>query len=269
MIAANHVYAVAKPDGLTLGAIGRGLYFDQFVGRKEVRFDWAKFIWIGSPEQSNSLLYMRADTPYRTMEEIRKAEEPPKCGATGTFSTGYFLPKLLEETVGTKFNVVTGYQGGGEIDLAVERGEIQCRAMSIDAFMAREPFHTWRKKGFVRVLIQTGRKGDTRLADIPTIYDLMDRYRTAEAGRRLATIIMASGDFGRPLVAPPGVPSANVKTLREAFRNAMSDPELLAEAKKKKLEADFSAGEELEALAKEVIAQPAEVIERMKKLLGQ
>lgn len=269
MIAANHVYAAAKPDGLTLGAIGRGLYFDQLVGREEVRFDWSKFVWIGNPEQSNSLLYMRADAPYRTIEEIRKAQEAPKCGATGTSSTGYFLPKLLEETLGTKFNIVTGYQGGGDIDLAVERGEIQCRGMSIAAFMAREPFHTWRKKGFVRVTIQTGRKGDARLPDVPTIYDLMDRYRTAEAGRRLATIIMASGDFGRPLVAPPGVPSANVKTLREAFRKAMSDPELLAEAKKRKLEANFSAGEELEALAKEVISQPSEVIERMKKLLGK
>ena len=96
LIAANHVYNLAKPDGLTLGAIYPALYFDQLLKRDEVKFDWTKFGWIGSTVRSNHLLYMRADTPYKSMEDVRNAATPPKCGATGTASTGYYLPKLFE-----------------------------------------------------------------------------------------------------------------------------------------------------------------------------
>ncbi len=269
MIAANQVYNVAKPDGLTLGAIYPALYFDQLIKRSEVKFDWTKFNWLGSTVTSNHLLYMRADTPYKSMDDIRKASEPPKCGATGTTSTGYYMPKLWEETLGTKFNIVAGYQAGQDVDLAVERGEVQCRAFTITAYFAREPFITWRKNGFVRVLIQTGKKRDERLKDVPTIYELMDKFKTPEAARRLATVVLAAGDFGRPIVAPPGVPADRVKTLRDAFDKAIKDPQLIADAEKRKLELDPASGQELETLAKEVIAQPPEVVERMRKLLGK
>ena len=197
MIAANYVYGVAKPDGLTLGWIGPTLYFDQMVGRKEVKYDWAKYNFIGSPSPSEHHLYMRSDSPYKTIEDVRKASETPKCGSGGAAGTGYFFPKLLEDTVGAKFNIVLGYQGGGPIDLAVEKGEIHCRAMTIESFMAREPFHTWRKNNFVRSLAQSGRKRDARLADTPTIYELMDQYKASEQSRRVATVILAGGVFGR------------------------------------------------------------------------
>jgi len=127
MIAANYVYTVAKPDGLTLGAINAGLYFEQLIGRPQVKFDWTKFTWVGNATKSPQVLYMRADTPFKTVEDVRSAKEAPKCGTTGMSNMGYFVPKLLEETVGAKFNVIAGYQGGNEIDLAVERGEIVCR----------------------------------------------------------------------------------------------------------------------------------------------
>jgi len=268
MIAANQVYSVAKPDGLTLAAIFPALYFDQLLKRSEVQFDWPKFNWIGSTVTSNNLLYMRADTPYKSMEDIRKASEPPKCGATGTSSTAYYMPKLFEEALGTKFNIVLGYQAGQDIDLAVERGEVQCRAFTITAFFAREPFTTWRKTGFVRVLVQSGKRRDERLKDTPTIYELMDKYKTPAAARSLATVVLAAGDFGRPIVAPPGFPADRIKILREAFDKAMKDPALVAEAAKRQLELDPTTGQELETLAKEVVAQPPEVVERMKKLLG-
>lgn len=269
MIAANYVYNVAKPDGLTLGVIAPSLYFDQLVGRKEVQYDWTKFTWIGTPEQTDQLLFVRADSPYRTIEDIRKAAEPPKCGATGTASTGYYLPKLFEETLGLKFRIVTGYPGGGDIDLAVERGEVHCRAFTVSTFFGREPFETWRKRGFVRVLVQTGRKRDARAPDVPTIYELMEAYKTPEAGRRLATVILASAVFGRPMVAAPGIPADRIKMLRDAFNQALGEPEFLEETKNRRWIVEPVSGEELEALAKEVIGQPPEVIERMIKVLGR
>lgn len=270
MIAANYLYTVAKPDGLTLiGSVIPSLYFNQLIGRKEVQFEWSKFTWIGSPVRGDHQIYMRADAPYKTLEDIRNAKEPPRCGATGTGTSEYYLPKLFEETLGLKFRMVVGYPGGSEIDLAVERGELHCRAFTIEAFFGREPFHSWRKKGFVRNLIQTGRKRDPRMPGVPTIYELMDEYKTPEQARRLASVVLAAGTLGRPMLGPPGIPAERVKILREAFQKTMKDPEFLAEVRQRKYELDPVSGEELEALVKEVMAQPREVVERLKKILGR
>jgi tripartite-type tricarboxylate transporter receptor subunit TctC len=269
MTAANYVYNVAKPDGLTFGSFLPALYFDQLIGRKEVQFDWAKFAWLGSFEKSYNLLYMRADAPYKTIHDVIKTSDPAKCGSTGTGGLAHAFMLLLNEAIGAKFNIVTGYQGGQEIDLAVERGEVHCRAFTVTSFFAREPFHTWRKKGFVRVLVQTGKKRDPRMADVPTVYELMDEYKTPQATRRLAILVLAAGEFGRPIVATPGVPPDRVKILREAFSKTLGDADVVADVKKKKLELDPTSGEELETLAKEVITSDREIIDRMKNLLGK
>jgi tripartite-type tricarboxylate transporter receptor subunit TctC len=268
LIATNQVYNIAKPDGLTLGAIYPALYFEQLAKRPEVKFDWSKFIWIGSTVSSNSLMYMRADTPYKSMEDIRTATTPPKCGATGVTSSAYYMPKLLEDAIGTKFDVVPGYVAGQDIDLAVERGEVQCRAFTVNAFFAREPFITWRKKNFVRVMYQTGSKRDPRLKDVILFNELMDKYKTPEDVRRLAKVVVAADEFGRPIVFPPGVPADRVKIIRDAFNKTIHDPALLAEAEKRRLDIDPASGEELDTLAKEVMTAPPDVVEKVKKLIG-
>jgi tripartite-type tricarboxylate transporter receptor subunit TctC len=268
-IAANYVYNKTKPDGLSLiGSIVPSLYFDQLIARPEVQYDWAKFVWIGSPVQGESQMYMRADTPYKTIDDVRNAKEPPRCGAQGTSDSAYYLPKLFDETLGTKFNLVTGYPGGPEIDLAVERGEIHCRAFTIEAFLSREPYHTWRKNGFVRNIIQTGRKRDVKLPETPTIWELMDRYKTPDGNRRLATVMLAAGALGRPMLGTPGTPPDRVKILREAFSATMKDPEFIADLEKRKYDLDPTSGEELEKIVKDAMSQPPDTIARMKKLLG-
>ena len=269
LIGTNQFYNTAKPDGLALGATYPALYFEQLVGRPEVKFDWNKLIWIGSPVSSKSLMYMRADSPYKSVEDIRTASTPPKCGATGVTSSAYYMPKLMEDAFGTKFDVVSGYVSGSDIDLAVERGEVICRAFTINAFFAREPFITWRKKNFVRVMYQTGSKPDERLKDVPLFKDLMDKYKTPEAVRRLVNVVLASDEIGRPIIFPPGVPADRVKIIRDAFNKTISDPALLAEAKRRRLDIDPAKGEELDELAKEVMTTPPDVVERVKKLLGK
>ena len=269
VVAVNHLYTVAKPDGLTLiGSVIPSLYLNQLIGRPEIQFDWSKFTWIGSPARGNSQMYMRADTPYKTIEDVRIAKEPPKCGATGVTGPDSYFPKLLQETVGAKFAIVTGYPGGTDIDLAVERGEIHCRAFTIEAFFGREPYHTWRKKGFVHHLFQSGNKRDARLPQTPTIFEIMDQYKTPESGRRLATMLLGADDMGRPMFGPPGMPADRLKMLREAFTKTMNDEQFRAEVKKRNYEFDPVGGEELEKLAKEVTTQPSETIDRLKKVLG-
>jgi tripartite-type tricarboxylate transporter receptor subunit TctC len=269
LIAANHLYNVAKPDGLTITSIIPAIYFNQLAGRKEVQFDYSKFNWIGSVDRSDNLIYMRSDTPFKTIYDVRRAAQPPKCSATGTGTVGHYMPKLLNETIGTKFEIVLGYPGGPEMDLAVEKNEAQCRAFTLAAWFSGEPYRTWQAKGFAHVLIQTGRKRDERLPQIPTLNELMDEFKTEEIGRRLANVVLASGELGRPYLLPPGIPAERLKTLREAFMKLMVDPAFLADIKRRNLEVEPSTGEELEKLAKEVMAQPQDVIERMQKLMGK
>jgi tripartite-type tricarboxylate transporter receptor subunit TctC len=269
VIAANYVYNVAKPDGLTLGSLNSAIYMDQVIGRKEVQYDWSKFNWIGTPEPTELLFIIRGDSPYKTIDDMRKGAEPPKCGSTGTASITYHVPKLIEDVLGAKSIIIAGYQGAGDIDVALERGELQCRLITIAAFFGREPHISWYKKGFTRPLVQTGRKRDPLLPDTPTFYELMDRYQVRDADRRLATLIIASNVFGRPWTAPPNIPADRLKILRDGWSHTLKDPELLAEAKKRRWPVEPIGGEELAALAKEVIAQPPDVVQRLKKLLGE
>jgi tripartite-type tricarboxylate transporter receptor subunit TctC len=267
VIAANYIFNVAKPDGLSLGLINPANYIDQLLGSKEVKFDWPKFSWIGSPERIDQVLFIRTDVPYKTLSDMRNATDPPRCAALARAGLGYLLPKLLEEGLGVKFHMVLGYGGGGEMNLAIEKGEVHCRAGTVSAYVGREPTRTWIKKGFVRALAQSGAKRYSKLPDVPTVYELMDTHKTPDATKRLARVLLSSGDLGRPFIAPPGMPAERLKVLRDAFTKAMNDPALLADAQKRKWDLDPATGDELELTAKEIIVQPPEVIERMKKLL--
>ena len=270
MTATNYVYSVAKPDGQTVVVNNAALYFEQLLKKKEVQYDWSKFTWVGSMTPTYVLLYMWAAAPYKTIHDVRNATVPPKCGATGTGNTSYYLPKLLEEAIGAKFQLVSGYEGGASIELAVERGEVQCRAFTVQTFFGREPFNTWRSKNLVRVLVQGGKKRDPRLPETPLLSELMDEYKTSEANRRLVTVVVASGEFGSaPMLAPPGIPAEQVKILRTAYAKALTSPELIADAKKQGLDVELIHGDDLEALAKEVMNQPADVIASMKKVMGE
>jgi tripartite-type tricarboxylate transporter receptor subunit TctC len=270
MISANYLYSVAKPDGLTIGQTSASLYFQQLTGRREVQFDWRKFSWIGSAGLVEALLMMRADAPYKSIEDIRAAGEPPKCSATAPGSSGHISLKILEDALGAKFRIVTGYKSGSDQDLAIERGEVQCRSVSSASFLAREPFISWQKKGFIRILVQSGRKRNPKLAEVPTIYELMTRHQTPEAKQRVAAVLLGADHFGQYLaVAPPGTPAERVKILREAYNRALKDADLIEEAKKRNWSMEQVTGEELQALAQEVIDQPPEVLARLKKLLAE
>jgi hypothetical protein len=146
---------------------------------------------------------------------------------------------------------------------------VQCRAFTISTYFAREPFISWRKRNFVRVLYQTGSKRDMRLKDIPTFSELMEKYKTPDNIRQLVKVVVPSDEFGPPVVAPPGVAPDKTKILREAFNKAVSDSALLAEAEKRRLDMDPSTGEELDILAKDVMTAPPPVVEKVKALISK
>ena len=266
LTATNYVYGVAKPDGLTLGMVGSGIYLDQLLERKEAQFDMRKLNYIGSVDQRDLLLYMKADAPWKSVEDILAAAEPPKCGATGTSDLTTIMINILEETLGLKLNNVRGYPGGVEIDLAIEKGEIHCRGTGVTTHFAREPYFTWHKNGFDRHIVQTGAKKDPRLLDAPTLGELMDKKKTPSLSRNVAKLMLVSATLGRPLVATPDIPVERVKILREAYLKAFKEPEVIAEAKKRRMDLETLTGEEVENQRREVRNQPREVVERVKKL---
>jgi hypothetical protein len=176
---------------------------------------------------------------------------------------------LLDDAVGLKLNIVPGYQGAADVNIAIERGEVHCWAGTVGSFFISEPSRTWAKTGFVRVLIQGGRKRDPRLPDVPTIWELMDRRRTPESTRRLVGVLLASDELGHPYVGSPGIPVDRVKILRDAFVKTMNSSELLAEAVKRDWIVNPTWGDELEGMARELIGQPPQVIEEVKKFLAR
>jgi tripartite-type tricarboxylate transporter receptor subunit TctC len=264
--AANYVWGIAKPDGLTLLAPHNNFYLGQLSGQREVKFDLTKFNWIGSLENDDMIMFARADAPFKSVGDIIRMKDPPKCGSTGVGSSDYVLSKILDETVGMKVTHVTGYPGSSEIALAMERGEVACMGLTIATYHGREPFLGWLKTKFVRFLAQSGHKRSPRIPDAPTIFELMDEYKTPPTKRRVAEAMLQGGEWARPLIAPPGTPIDRVNTLRAAYEKMVKDPELLAEAKKLSIEVVPLRGEQLQKTASEIMKQPPEVIEQIKKL---
>ncbi len=271
LIAANYTYNIAKQDGTAMVMPLAGLYLDQVVGRKEVRFDIAKFQWLGTQEVSHSVLFCRSDSKYKSVDDlIKNKEDPARLGNSGTAGNSYLMGKILEKGVGANFNFVMGYPGGSEIDLAVERGEVLCRGMTIPPHFGREPYLTWHKKKFVRQLAQSGRERDSRLKDTPTLSELFDKYNAPEQVRAMASVVFASGDFGRPFAVAPGVPADRVKMLRDAYAQTLQDPELKAEAEKGRMVPfQLTRGEDLQKIAQSVVSQPKEVVDGIRELLGR
>lgn len=268
LIAANQLYNIAKPDGLTLAMVSTALFFDQLTNRPEVKFEWVKFNWIGSPVKNFETLSVRADSPFKTIDDVRSAAQPPRCGSTGTGNTGNYFPQFLEEALGGKFQMVIGYQGTRDIELAFERGEVNCYAVTKEVF-EREPARAWLKNRFLRVLVQGGQKRDASFADVPTVYELMNKYKTPEATRRLASVLLSPTPFGRPLLAPPNLPAERLKVLREAYAKMLSDRDFLADTKKRDWDVERISGEELETMAKKAVVQTPETIEKLKKILSE
>jgi tripartite-type tricarboxylate transporter receptor subunit TctC len=248
LVAANYAYNVAAPDGLTLVMFHRHVYIEELIERKEAKFDARRFHWIGSPDKSVPILYIRADSPYKSIDDILKAARPPRCGAIGTSDLTYSMGKVLEVALGVRMNPAVGYSGGAEIDAAIQTGELSCRVTSLDVHFNREPFQTWHKTGFDRHLLLFGWKRHSRVPDVPTIHELLEQRKVPDRRRRVAEVFLAGNELGRPMVAPPGTPAEVVKILRTAYARVFSDPAFLVEVKRSKLQVDPSSGQELQEL---------------------
>jgi len=271
MVAANYVYGIAKPDGLTIAMPARELYLTQIGGAPELKVDFRKFIPVISMTDENPTIYMRTDTPYtsiRAIEEAVKQGKPhPRVGATGVGSTGYVLPRVVEVLVGMKlFNIIAGYPGGSEVDLALVKSEIHGAGRTYVSLIERS--RHMLEKGEITVILQGGtgdRKRAPYLPNVPTYWELAK----SEEDRALVASLLVSYNAARPFFLPPGVPPDRVRILREAVTKTVKDPEFRAEAERTKRPIDSLSGEELETMYKEALQLSPRMKALWKDLLGR
>ena len=256
MIGANYVYNMAKPDGLTIGAINRVTPSAQLLKIEGVKFDMLKYSWIGSAAVETSVLAIRTDLPYKTFEDLRKAKEPINVGATGPGDTTYNFPILIKQFLGVNLKLTTGYGATTDILLATERKEVDGYA---SAYSSIRP-HIAR--GLLRPVLRS-KIPSPGIEKLPAVEDLA----TDPMGKTILAMYTVSDRVGRPYVAPPGTPADIINGLRDAFTKVTKDPELKQEADKLMMDVDYTPPEECLKEIQFFLNQPQEIVNEYKKYI--
>jgi ABC-type phosphate/phosphonate transport system substrate-binding protein len=196
-------------------------------------------------------------TGVRTIEEARAKEVV--AGATGRGAITYMLPAMLNEILGTKFKIVTGYPGGNDVNLAMERGEVGARNNTWSSWKVTKP--DWLRNKDIAILVQAGPKAKD-LPDVPSVEDLVK----TDDERHLVNLIVSGTRLGRPLATTPGVPAERVQALRAAFDAVMKDPAFLKEAEAANIEVDPVRGEDMQRVVEQVLATPKHVKDRARPI---
>ena len=253
----NYLAGVAPHDGTYIGMIQEGLPSLQAVGMAGVQFDAAKFNWLGAMASTDETLTIWTAAGIATLDDARRKDVVT--GATARGSITYTFPALVNELLGTRFKLVTGYSGGNEINLAMERGEVEARNNTWSSWKATRP--VWLRDRKISVILQSGpRPADL---DAPLFADL-----AANADdRNLIEFVLSGCALGRPLATTPDVPADRVAALRAAFDRTVKDPEFLAEAKSLNFDVDPLRGLDMQNTVAHILATPADVVRRAKHLL--
>jgi tripartite-type tricarboxylate transporter receptor subunit TctC len=253
VIAANHLYNIVKPNGLTIGNFNRGLSFGQLQKAQGIRFDLTKFSWIGSPTVEATVLIVRNDFPYKTFEDLRNAKEQLNVGCTGTTGIDYSFLLLFQEFTGIKFNIVM-YPGGSATMLAIERKEVDIRVASYSSI---KPYI---KRGLVRPLVR-GQVSEPGIEDLPVDEDLV----TDKKGKILLAMRSMPDRIGRPFVAPPGTSADIMKILRDAFAKVTQDSEFKKDAEKFMMTAEYVPAEKCLDTLNFLFNQPPDIVNEFNK----
>lgn len=254
----NYLYELAPKDGTYIGIIPNNFPALQASGGQGVQFDAAQFQWLGAMTRETNTMVVWHTTGVKTVEDMRRTEVV--AGASGRGAITYTFPAMMNELLGTKFKIVTGYAGGNEINLAMERGEVGARINSWTSWKVTRP--DWLRDKKIVIIAQGGRRSP-ELADIPSVEDLARN----DDDRQVIQMLMSGSSLGRPFAIPPGVPSQQVAVLRTAFTEMMKDPVVLAEAAAAKMELDPLSGDEMQAMIETLLKTPKPIAERARNFL--
>jgi tripartite-type tricarboxylate transporter receptor subunit TctC len=260
VLATNFMFNQAAKDGTFLALVNNGMPLHQVLDGRGVRFDAAKFGWLGSAGLSNLMTVAWHTSGVKTIEDVMTHELVT--AATGAGSNAFIFPNAMNVVLGTKFKIVLGYKSSPEADLAMTRGEAQARAgFSLSAILQEHP--DWIADKKVAVLVQAGAEREKDFQDVPLMHELA---KTPEQ-RRILALISSPVSLGRPFFTTPDTPPERVAALRDAYAATMKDTDFLAEAQALKLDIKPMSGERVAQIVDETINVPAELIAKAKAVL--
>ncbi len=254
---ANYLFAQAPRDGTTIGMLGNNFPATQAVGGQGVAFDAVKFRWLGSIAQVVETMAVWSTTGVKSIEDVRKRELV--AGATSRGAITYSYPSMMNEYLGTKFKIVTGYAGGNEVNLAMERGEVEARNNSWSSWKATKA--PWLADKKITIIAQAGPRAPD--LDAPSVEALA---RTSDE-RALIELVTSGSRLGRPMATTPDVPEDRLAALRAAYLATMKDPEFLADAASLNFEVAPVAGADMQRIVGEIMATPKSLAARARHLL--
>jgi tripartite-type tricarboxylate transporter receptor subunit TctC len=261
VVAANHIYNVAPKDGTILGLLAATNTIDEQLGTPGVKFETARFTWIGRIASSVNVTGVWHTSRVKSMKDAMTMETT--LGATGTGSTVFVYPNVLNNVIGAKFKLVLGYGGSSEAMLAMERGEVEGHSTSYEAYKSAHPGWITDKK--VNFIVQYGLSRHPELPDVPTCIELA---RNDEEATILKAVVNAT-EIGKAILSTPGVPVDRAQALRKAFSEMVQDPEFKAELDKMRVELTPMSGVDLQKLVEEVGAIQPAVIQKIKAVYGR
>jgi tripartite-type tricarboxylate transporter receptor subunit TctC len=256
--AAAYVYNIAPKDGTVLATADQSLAVQQAMGEKR-NFDTTKFVYIGNPNSENNTTVSWHTSGVKTIEDAKRKQI--SIGATGSGTSAHY-PKVMNALLGTKFKVILGYPGGNDINLAMERGEVDGRGSnSWMSWKATRP--DWLTEKKINILVQVGLNKAPDLPDVPLLTELAAN----EEDRAVLKLLSASAAVGRPIFTTPDAPRDRVKALRDAFNKMVKDPAFIEQAKKEHFEIDPLSGEDLQKIVADIVKTPQPVAERLQKII--
>lgn len=255
--AANYLAKAAPRDGTVIHAIFQNIPILQAIGRAGIEYDVRKFLWLGNTTDSPNVINSWHTTGITSVAQVMERELV--VGAPGVATASYVYPSVLNQLAGAKFKIITGYPGGNEVNLAMEKGEVGGRGSNVWASWKRG-HPQWIAERKIHMLVQIGLTRAPDLPDVPLMFELARN----DADRELLKFLSADTAISRAFVTGPDVPADRVAALRRAFDAAMKDPELLADAAKQQMEISASTGDECQKVSDMIIDAPAELRARAK-----
>jgi len=256
---ANFLYSIAPQDGTAIGMFPNTLIAVQAVGTDGAQYDANRFSWLGSMTTSPLTFTTWQTTGVKTIEDARRRELTVAASNKGAIT--YTFPRMLNEFLGTKLKIVSGYQGNSTMVVAMERGEVDGVTNSWDSWKSLNP--TWLTEKKINLLVQTEPKA--RDLDIPSVQELARN----DEDRQVIALIISGDALGKPLALAPNVPSERVKALRDAFDATVKDPEFIKAAAAARIEVNPIRGESLQSTVNKVLATPKHLIERARSIIAE
>ena len=259
--AANFLAEQAPRDGTAIATFASGPILEPLIGARNPGYDMSSFTWLGAMNKDFGLCIASATTPFKTIDDVKRQQMV--VAGTGAGSETDTWPIVLNDVLGTKFKLVTGYLGSQETILAIERGEAHGRCVfSLSALKIAKP--DWLREKKINVLVLTALAGSADFPGVPAVVDLVSKPQD----RQLLELMVGPGAMARSFAAPPALPAGKATLLRRAFDATLQDAEFRAEAARMQADLAATTGEEVQALVARIYATPRPVIERVKKLLA-